>query len=154
MPKCVEHKIKKYADKVLSFGELSKSIPGQLSNEWWIIHEYLCKLDNLSQSSRNLRISKNQNIPKRTSSSPPKRWQGTLKFDAMVKLCLNKGDEIVVGFTGGREKFANSHLSELKNRSHYKWDYSTNMSGKKRLDWLPGSTVIEVLRKHQNYSKK
>ena len=67
---------------------------------------------------------------------------------------LLQGDEIVIGFTGGKEKFANSALSELRNRSHYKWDYSTNISGKKRSDWLPGSTVIETLIKHQNYATK
>jgi hypothetical protein len=152
VPKCIEPKIKRHADKVLSFGGLSKSVPGQFSKEWRIIHEYLSKLDNLSQSSRNLIISKNQNT--KTTSSQSKRWQGTLKFDAMVELCQTQGDEVVIGFTGGKEKFANSTLSELKNRSHYKWDYSTNMSGKNRSDWLSGSTVLGLLINHQKYPIK
>jgi hypothetical protein len=145
VPKCIEFKIKRNADKVLSFGELSKSIPGKLSKEWQIIHEYLCKLDNLSQSSRNLRISKFQNIPKTTSSSTPKRWKGTLKFDAMVELCQNHGDEIVIGFTGGRTAFVNSSLSYLRNRHYFKWDYSNNMAKKNPSDWIPGNQVINLL---------
>jgi len=152
VPKCIEHKTKKHADKVLSFGGLSKSVPGQFSKEWRIIHEYLSKLDDLTQSSRNLRISNNQN--KKTTSSQSKRWQGTLKFEEMVELCQRQGDEVIIGFTGGKEKFANSTLSELKNRLHYKWDYSTNMSGKNRSDWLSGSTVLGLLINHQKYPIK
>lgn len=32
----------------------------------------------------------------------PARWQGTYKFDEMVNHCAEQGDQIVIGFTGGK----------------------------------------------------
>jgi len=146
----VAQKMRNYADKVLTFGTLSNTIPGLFAEEWQIIHQHLCKLDNSSQQSRNIKMRGNQNHRDQGNVTQTRKWQGTLKFDGMVRLCLDRGNEIVIGFTGGKEKFSRSTLGELQNRSHYKWDYSKNMAGKKRSDWLSGASVIEMLKRYHN----
>jgi len=74
-------------------------------------------------------------------------WAGTAKFIEMVALCEEHGDDIVIGFTGGRNAFANTPIEKLRNRSHYKWDYTMNMGGKNRSDWLRGKTVLRELER-------
>jgi hypothetical protein len=71
-----------------------------------------------------------------------------------LSFAKDRENEVIIGFTGGKENFANSTLSELKNRLHYKWDYSTNMSGKNRSDWLSGSTVLGLINKSSKYPIK
>ena len=85
----------------------------------------------------------------------PKRatyWEGTLNFGGMFDLCLKHGDDILIGFTGGKEEFTRKTLSELKKRPSYKWDFAKNTAGKKLADWLPGSMVIAMLKTHHGYS--
>ena len=151
VPQSMEYKIRDRADKVLTFGMLSSSVSGVFAKEWQVIHEHLCKLDTLSKKSRNSGISKSRPCSNRTNSSQSKRWQGTLKFDGMVDLCLKHGNDIIIGFTGGKDEFTRCKLTDLKNRSHYKWDYAKNMGGKKYSDWLAGSTVIEILKQNHKY---
>jgi hypothetical protein len=85
----------------------------------------------------------------------PKRasyWEGTLNFGGMFDLCLKHGDDILIGFIGGKEEFTRKTLSELQKRPSYKWDFAKNTAGKKLADWLPGSTVIAMLKTHHRYS--
>lgn len=170
VPKSALHKIDGHADKVISFGELSGYISGSYSNEWLIIRNYLCTLDDSSQRSRNLQFMPrsyhpvNKNSTKISISSSndnnqailkqSKFWQGTLKFPDMYKLCLQLGDDVIIGFTGGKEAFSTSSLAGLQSRLFYRWDYSKNMAGKKQSDWLPGSLVLEILKSNHNYSNK
>jgi len=81
-------------------------------------------------------------------------WEGTVKFPEMFELCVEHGDNILIGFTGGVEAFAGSTLSALETRSFYRWDYAYITDGKNLPDWLPGGTVIELLRRYQNYPDK
>jgi len=86
----------------------------------------------------------------------PKRatyWEGTLNFGGMFDLCLKHGDDILIGFTGGKEEFTRKTLSELQKRPSYKWDFAKNTAGKKLADWLPGSMVITMLKTHHGYSR-
>ena len=153
VPDCAIEKIEGHADVVLSFSMLSQTISGPFSREWQIIQEYLSKLDTLSLQTRNRKSTKQKRNYTKTSNSRPKRWQGTLKFDEMVKFCQRHGNDIVIGFTGGRTKFASTPLLELQNRSHYKWDYANNMIGKNGADWLLGTTVLELLNLSHNLSQ-
>jgi hypothetical protein len=63
----------------------------------------------------------------------------------IITLCQEHGDDIVIGFTGGWNAFANTPMEKLRSRSHYKWDYARNMGKKKRSDWLRGKSVLQVL---------
>lgn len=72
-------------------------------------------------------------------------WEGAAKFDKMVALCQEHSDDILIGFTGGWNAFANTPIEKLRSRSHYKWDYARNMGKKKRSDWLRGKSVLQVL---------
>jgi arginine/ornithine N-succinyltransferase beta subunit len=78
-------------------------------------------------------------------------WQGTVDFHEMFNLCLEHGDNIIVGFTGGINAFASSPFLELQSRRFFRWDYAKNTMGKKKADWLSGSMVIELLRQHHGY---
>lgn len=79
------------------------------------------------------------------------KWQGTFKFDEMVAHCARHGNNIIIGFTGGKTSFANSSMEYLQQRPHYKWDYAENLSGKNRADWIPGGLVIKMLKEHHGY---
>jgi hypothetical protein len=151
VPRSIEHKTQPYADRVLNFNSLSKTISGSYSQEWRVIQGHLCKLDNLSQHSRNRKTKTYKKKTTRTKSTSQKRWEGTFKFNEMVKFCHEHGKEIIIGFLGGRRKFVNSSLSYLQNRSHYKWDFAHNIVGKNQSDWLPGNEVIKILRQHHHY---
>jgi hypothetical protein len=78
-------------------------------------------------------------------------WQATLNFNGMFDLCNQHGDDIIIGFTGGKLAFIRKTLLELQKRPSYKWDYAKNTSGKKQSDWLPGETVIEILKNNHGY---
>jgi len=104
--------------------------------------------DIISKKNSHPRESLKQNpAPKRASN-----WEGTLEFDGMFNLCQKHGDDILIGFTGGREEFTKKTLSELQKRSSYKWDFAKNTTGKKLANWLPGTSVIEMLKTHHRYS--
>ena len=97
-------------------------------------------------------ISKKNEHPRESLqlNPEPKRatyWEGTLNFSGMFDLCLKHGDDILIGFTGGKEEFTRKTLSELQKRPSYKWDFAKNTAGKKLSDWLSGSTVIAMLKK-------
>ena len=143
VPKSAEQKVKDQADRVLTYGMLAEAIKGPYAEEWRVIRNYLCQLDDSSKRSRNrssLKVEKNQTPGK------PAYWQDTVKFDEMVRLCHRHGNKIIVGFTGGKAAFSRNALSELKSRRSYKWDYSENTNRKKMADWLAGSAIIEMLK--------
>ena len=101
-------------------------------------------------------ISKKNTPPKESlqlnpASKRAKYWEGTLNFDGMFNLCTKHGDDILIGFTGGREEFTRKTLTELQKRPSYKWDFTKNTMGKKLADWLPGATVIAILKTHHRY---
>jgi hypothetical protein len=240
IPKSAEHKVQGLADKVFSFGMLSNSITGSFAEEWNVIRNHLCVLDESSWRSRNQQlisvsvdnrasnfvdsfdylsivelckklgdavvvgftggvaglasqdlaslerrrykwdnvvgglgnkvlrnwipgsvfsdiISKKNTHPRESLQLNPvpkraKYWEGTLNFDGMVNLCQKYGNDILIGFTGGREAFTRKTLSELQKRSSYKWDFAKNKTGKKLADWLPGAFVIAMLKTHHRYS--
>ena len=161
VPKSAEHKVKGHADSILTFGMLTKSIPGKFSEEWGIILDHLSALDSSSQQSRNsqYRNSISQQVLKNSASTngeihPITRnsasWQETLNFNDMFNLCLQNGDNIIVGFAGGIQAFTRSTISNLLSR-RFKWDYAQNMKGKMYANWLSGSTVLDILREHHEY---
>jgi len=151
VPGSIEGRTQPYADRVLTFGSLSNTIKSPFAQEWRVIQKHLCKLDNLSQRTRN-----HQRLTTVTSERFPtlnrqKNWEGTFKFEEMVKFCQAHGDEIIIGFNGGKSQLATKSLSYLENRLHYKWDYVNNIAGKKLSDWISGSQVIRILRRHNKY---
>lgn len=77
-------------------------------------------------------------------------WQGKVDFHEMFNLCLEHGDNIIIGFIGGIQAFSGCTISKLLSR-RFKWDYKKNMMGKQKANWLSGSTVIEILRQHHGY---
>ncbi|MBW6465666.1 MAG: hypothetical protein K0B06_04095 [Brevefilum sp.] len=84
--------------------------------------------------------------PVREKVSRSVNWSGTCKFDEMVQLCQENGNNILIGFTGGKTAFADTTLEKLRNRPHYKWDWSSSTAKRNIADWLPGGTVLALLR--------
>jgi len=89
--------------------------------------------------------------PIKKSAARSVNWAGTAKFDEMVGLCQQHGDNILIGFTGGRTAFANTPLDKLQNRMYYRWDYASSTAKRKVADWLRGGTVLELLREYHRY---
>ncbi len=50
-----------------------------------------------------------------------------------------------------QEAFLKKRLVDLKRRSSYKWDFTENLAGKRRADWILGSEVVEMLAGHHQY---
>jgi hypothetical protein len=151
-PRSAERKLQGHADKLLTFSMLSDSIPGPFAEEWSTIHPRLCALDESSKQVRNQRskaASAPVPMPQRQAN-----WQGTLNFPAMFDLCRQRGDEVVIGFTGGKEAFIGKRLFELQNRPSYKWDLAENMARKKWSDWLLGTEVIKMLKSNHGYPRE
>jgi len=164
VPESAKNRVKDDADMVLSFSMLAERIRGPFAEEWSVIRKHLLKLDSSSQFSRNSKLNKLEKSKKPWKSAPLSRdckphileirkttekstyWQGTVKFNEMVKLCRKYGNKIIIGFTGGDSAFSRSTLLELKSRRFYRWDYSKNTKGKKMTDWLAGSSVVEMLK--------
>lgn len=145
VPKSAEHLVKS-ADRILNFRKLSNFINGPFAEEWKLIQCRLIALDDSSRLSRNHQVE-TRNLRNRLSKPKmvQKNWQGTLKFADMVKLCMERGNDIQIGFTGGRDEFSRRSLAELQKRGSYKWDYTKNWK-KNQADWLTGTTVIELLK--------
>ena len=112
------------------------------SANWIPGAEFLRTIDDLRARSL---ASRSTPAPRASS------WEGTLVFSGMVDLCVRQGDAVVVGFTGGKEAFLKKRLVDLKRRPSYKWDFTENLAGKRRADWILGSEVVEMLagRHHQ-----
>ncbi len=148
VPESAKNKVKDDADMVLTFRMLTERIKGPFAEEWSVIRKHLLKLDDSSQLSRNRRPHK---LEKSKTTEKPAYWQGTVKFNEMVKLCHEYGNKIIIGFTGGDLAFSRSTLLELKSRRYYRWDYSVNTKGKKMTDWLAGSNIVEMLKTKKTY---
>ncbi len=242
VPGSIKERVDKcaYADHVLSFSLLPRSIFGPFAAEWEVIQPYLCELDDSSRSKRNkdgrtlsevefanysgrvdfecimkicrqsgddvvvgfaggikslvssdlvslqTRLYKWDNVTKGNGCKIPdnwihgseflsaigelggecppasvstvtlphtSNWHGVLSFIGMVDHCALHGDNVVIGFTGGREAFLKKTLVDLKKRPSYKWDFAKQMAGKKRADWIPGSEISEMLVEHHGYQK-
>lgn len=141
VPESTRHNVEGYADKVLSFGDLSATITGPYAVEWKVIHGCLSGLDKVSRQSRNLAF---QGEPTRQADM---NYQDKCDFVAIVDLCEQKGDAILVGFAGGRNALENRNLADLQRRQ-YKWDTVKGGTGKKdRNNWIPGSTFAWVIQR-------
>lgn len=141
VPEGAQHKVIGHADKVLTFKMLSDAISGPYAEEWKIIHGCLSALDEGSQRSRNLRVSGDP------VQKAGRNYQEKYPFNAIVKLCKQRGDAVVVGFSGGRSALENRPLSELRGRL-YKWDEVKGSRGKKdSRNWIPGSTFAWVIER-------
>ena len=78
---------------------------------------------------------------------------GTLNFYGMVEPGLGKGRAFITGYTGGRSAFSAATLTDLQNRSSYKWDYRQNIARKSAADWLPGDEVVALPARHHYPAK-
>lgn len=147
VPGSAQHKLMGHADRVLTFGDLAAEISGLYSKEWGIIHNRLSRLDQLSQSSRNLQY--NQTVTSQEGAYKPARqnYKDKLPLSGILELCKTRGDAVVVGFQGGRQALENSSLAYLQQRE-YKWDEAESGSGTKiHRNWIPGGTFCRLIDK-------
>jgi len=147
VPKSAQHRVLGHADRVLTFSELTGTIPGDYASEWAVIHDRLSQLDQISRPSRNRQYQ--QVKPAQEGITEPRRinYQDKLPFHDIVDLCKARGDAIVVGFSGGRTALENSSLAYLEQRV-YKWDEVNKGSGvKSSRNWIPGKTFSWVIER-------
>lgn len=127
--------------------DYSEGGTGKKLSRNWLPGSTFLRILNTKMKSENETVTDEINHPQRTSPY----WEGTVKFPEMFELCIEHGDNILIGFTGGVEAFASSTLSALQTRSFYRWDYAHITDGKNLSDWLPGGTVIELLKDHHHF---
>ena len=146
VPVSMKNKVQSHADRVLTFGMLAKSYPGSFAEEWSIIHSRLCELDDLSRLSRNIHAPKLQ-----TTSG--QNYKKIYNFDAILNLCKERGDSILVGFMGGISEFEKRDIDSLQERA-YKWDEIAISTGAKEMrNWIPGSTFLKIMEEKKNNIK-
>lgn len=120
---------------VLSFSDLPKSISGEFSDKWEIIHEKLERIDNCSQENRN-------GPPEDNSRN---NFEGKIDFSEVMKKCKDEGDLIQVGFTGGIDVLMRQSISALKKRK-FIWDNQIEGKGNKiDRNWIKGNTFLEIV---------
>ena len=141
VPASAQRKMTGYADKVITFGNLAKKISKPYPDDWEVIHTHLCKLDESSQSSRNRRY------PTSSIEFDGKNYKDKLTFSPMMDLCEKRGNDILVGFMGGKTELLNSNRAYLENRL-YKWDEARGGTGKKEgRNWIPGNEFLRIVTK-------
>jgi hypothetical protein len=132
----LEQRLFKWDDVNLGSGvkDLRNWIPGKTFV--WVIERKAARQEQIHQ----VRV-----VKKATRSV---NWSGTCKFHEMVRLCQEHGDDILIGFTGGKAAFGNASVEALKNRPHYKWDWASRPAKRNRADWLLGRTVLDLLKRY------
>lgn len=66
-------------------------------------------------------------------------------FPAIVRIARQHGDNILVGFDGGRALLRRMPTSDLLARQ-YKYDWTARPTGvKDRSNWIPGNEFVEIL---------
>lgn len=147
VPESARARVEGHADRILTFSELSGTIPGEFSQAWAVIHNRLSLLDQISRSSRNKRSPSAQSTPTGSSSLIGNNFTGKLRLPEMMELCRTRGDAIVVGFSGGRVTLENTSLEFLEQRL-YKWDEVRKGTGSKNPhNWIPGKTFSWVMER-------
>jgi hypothetical protein len=116
-----------------SFKDLSEEITHPYAEYWKIIRNHLIDLDSDTRRKRN-----NQ-----SENSDRDNHQGQLNYDQIITKCLDKGDEILVGFEGGVGALKSAEISYLQTR-RYKWDNTECGKGTKDArNWIKGSAFLE-----------
>lgn len=78
-------------------------------------------------------------------TSRPRNYARSVRLDGLVAECLEHGDEIVVGFTGGGKALRQADPALLRLR-RFKIDVADAGNGtKKSANWLPGTEVLLAL---------
>jgi hypothetical protein len=121
----------------LSFEELPADIDHEFANEWRVIREHLVQLDTITWRTR-----RGEHKPFGGSN-----YRDTCGFPALLTLCREQQDAIVVGFDGGTPKLAAASMEELESRSSYKWDYAEGGVGvKDGRNWISGRRFLEIVK--------
>jgi hypothetical protein len=139
VPRSAERKLQGHADKLLTFSMLSDSIPGPFAEEWKTIREHLCVLDESSKQVRNHKSDR----PSQIGVTP--NFAERVDFRSISELCRNRGDAVVVGFSGGTPALGRSSLPALQSRL-FKWDHAQGGAGvKDPANWIRGSVFLRII---------
>jgi hypothetical protein len=139
VPRSAERKLRGHTDKLLTFSMLSDSIPGPFAEEWKTIHLRLCALDESSKQVRN------HQSDGASRAGATLNFAERVDFRSVVELCRNRGDAVVVGFSGGTAALGLSSLSSLESRL-FKWDHAQGGTGTKdRANWIRGSVFLTIV---------
>lgn len=77
-----------------------------------------------------------------------KNYRGTCAFDELLEMCRENGQNVLIGFSGGKSQLRASSPSYLRNRT-YKWDDANNTRGKKsRSNWIRGDEFLRIVGRH------
>ncbi len=137
----LEQRLFKWDDVKHGSGEkdLRNWIPGKTFV--WIIERKIARQEQLTT------------VPAVKKKTRTVNWSGTCKFHEMVQLCQEHGDDILIGFTGGKTVFTSASLEALRERGHYKWDWANSPAKRTTADWLPGGTVLDLLKRFHQFDK-
>lgn len=151
VPKSAQHRVQEHADCVLTFSELSATIPGDYAHAWTVIHDRLSQLDQISRPSRNRQYQQAQSAQAAHTQTGRINYKDKLSLHDMINLCNARGDAIVVGFSGGQTALENSSMAYLEQRE-FKWDEVKGGSGVKNArNWIPGKTFVRVMERKTDH---
>ncbi len=139
VPRSAEAKIRGHTDRLLTFSMLSDSIPGPFAEEWKAIRLRLCMLDESSKQVRNHRSDG------ASGTGSALNFAARVDFRSVVELCRNRGDAVIVGFSGGTAALGRSSLQSLERRL-FKWDHAHGGTGTKDpANWIRGSVFLKII---------
>ena len=106
VPKSAEHKVRKHADRVLTFSELPDSVSGPFAAEWEVVRPYLCRFDEMSRTTRN-------RGSRAASAADAASFTDRVDYDSILRICRESGDDVIVGFNGGIKALVFCVISSL-----------------------------------------
>lgn len=122
-------------DLRLTFSQLPKHVDTPYPKEWVCVREKLERLDQINLWSRNYR----------SQSMGQKNFEAKLNCQEVRQLCLDAGDDVVIGFQGGLKALQQTNPTLLLARK-YKWDHAVSRSNSKNIrNWIPGSRFLSVV---------
>jgi hypothetical protein len=116
------------------------SLQGKISANWLKGTLFLNAVSNLARQN-----SKTGSSYARKVSSKGRNYIDKADFDEIKLMCKKHGFDILIGFSGGKDKLKETSLKELMTRK-FKYDFKNNLQGKKTSNnWINGTAFLNFI---------
>ena len=122
-----------------------KNIAGKTITNWLNGTKFLQIINKLAKNNNS--VSKSTNLNSQTKS---RNYTDTADFAEIKALCRTYSENILVGFTGGKNGLQIASLTDLENRK-FKYDFKNKLQGKKTMsNWINGLAFHNIIVQKTN----